>query len=68
MGSTTDFRCKQCHALLAKHDAGGLCIRRGDLQATITGGQFTVSITCYRCKTLSVVTSPSRAPAPKTAA
>ena len=68
MGSTTDFRCKQCHALLAKHDAGGLCIRRGDLQATITGGHFTVAITCYRCKTLSVVTSPSRTFAPQTAA
>ena len=67
MGSTTDFRCKQCQALLAKHDSDGLCIRRGDLQATVTGSHFTVSVTCYRCKTLSVVTSPSRAPTPKTA-
>jgi phage FluMu protein Com len=66
MGSTTDFRCKQCQALLAKHDSDGFCIRRGDLQATVTG-QFTVSVSCYRCKTLSVVTSASRAPAPKTA-
>lgn len=68
MGSTTDFRCRQCQALLAKHDAGGLCIRRGDLQATVTGSQFTVSIACYRCKALSVVTSASRASAPQTAA
>lgn len=68
MGSTTDFRCKQCQALLAKRDADGLCIRRGDLQAAVTGAQFTVAVTCYRCKTLNVAASPSRAPAANTAA
>jgi phage FluMu protein Com len=68
MVSTKDFRCKQCQALLAKHDSDGLSIRRGDLQATVSGNGFTVSFTCYRCQSLSVVTTASRAPASKTAA
>ena len=28
--NTTDCRCKNCQALLAKHDRDGLSIRRGD--------------------------------------
>lgn len=38
MGSPlTELRCKQCNALLAKNDRDGLSIRRGELQATVTG-------------------------------
>ncbi|MBI5531805.1 MAG: hypothetical protein HY898_03760 [Deltaproteobacteria bacterium] len=55
-----DFRCKKCRALLAKHDSDGLAIRRGDMQTTVTGTDFTVSVTCYRCRTLNVVTSSMR--------
>ncbi len=55
--STTDCRCKNCQALLAKRDLDGLTIRRGDMQTTVTGGDFTVSVTCYRCKALNVITS-----------
>lgn len=52
-----EVRCKLCNALLAKYDRDGLSIRRGEMQATITGSDFTLSATCYRCKTLNVVTS-----------
>jgi phage FluMu protein Com len=55
--STIDYRCKKCGALLAKRDDNGLSIRRGDMQTIITGTDFTVAVTCYRCKTLNVVTS-----------
>jgi len=62
--STTDIRCKQCSALLAKRDRDGLSIRRGDMQTTVTGGDFTVAVTCYRCRALNVVTSrPAQPPA-----
>jgi phage FluMu protein Com len=61
--STFDCRCKTCQAMLAKHDRDGLTIRRGDMQTTVTGADFTVSVTCYRCKTLNVVAS-SRKPTP----
>lgn len=61
--TNTDCRCKQCQALLAKHDRDGLSIRRGDMQTTVTGSDFTVAVTCYRCKTLNVVTPP-RKPTP----
>jgi len=61
--STTDCRCKHCQALLAKHDRDGLTIRRGDMQTTVTGADFTVAVTCYRCKTLTVLASP-RTPTP----
>jgi len=53
--STTDLRCKHCNTLLAKQDRDGLSIRRGALQATITGTDTTVSVTCYRCQTLNVL-------------
>lgn len=49
-----ECRCKSCDALLAKHDRDGLSIRRGAMQTTVTGTDFTVSITCYRCRTLNV--------------
>ena len=52
---STDLRCKHCHTLLAKQDRDGLSIRRGTLQATITGADTTVSVTCYRCSTLNVM-------------
>jgi phage FluMu protein Com len=61
--NTTDCRCKNCQALLAKHDRDGLSIRRGDMQTTVTGADFTVAVTCYRCKTLNVLASP-RKPTP----
>jgi phage FluMu protein Com len=56
--TSTEFRCKQCQALLAKQDRDGLSIRRGDMQTTVTGTDFTVAVTCYRCKTPNVATSP----------
>jgi len=51
-----DVRCSGCSALLARIDRGGLCIRRGDLEACIDGC-FDASLTCYRprCKRLNVV-------------
>ena len=52
---STALRCKQCNTLLAKQDRDGLAIRRGTLQATITGADATVSVTCYRCQTLNVL-------------
>jgi len=61
--TTTDCRCKNCQALLAKHDRDGLTIRRGEMQTTVTGADFTVAVTCYRCKTLNVLAS-SRTPTP----
>jgi phage FluMu protein Com len=61
--TSTEFRCKHCQALLAKQDRDGLSIRRGDMQTTVTGTDFTVAVTCYRCKTLNVATSP-RKPTP----
>jgi hypothetical protein len=60
MAPTTEFHCKQCRALLAKHDRDGMCIRRGDLQAVISGADFSVAVTCYRCRTLNLVASAAR--------
>jgi phage FluMu protein Com len=51
----TDIRCKQCNSLLAREDRDGLCVRRGDMQLIVSGAQFAVSVTCYRCRTLNVV-------------
>jgi phage FluMu protein Com len=51
----TDIRCKHCNSLLAREERDGLCIRRGDMQLIVSGAQFTVSVTCYRCRTLNVV-------------
>ena len=53
--NTHECRCKQCSALLAKRDLDGVTIRRGEMQTTVTGGDFTVSVTCYRCHTLNVL-------------
>lgn len=61
---TTNFRCKHCNALLAKLEGGGVCIRRNDLQVTTSGSDFTVSVCCYRCKTLNVLMSPTATPPP----
>lgn len=52
---STELRCKQCRTLLAKREPDGLAIRRGTLQATISGVDATVSVTCYRCLTLNVM-------------
>ena len=51
-----DVRCDACGALLARIDTGGLCIRRGDLEARIEG-RFQAHLTCYRprCKRLNRV-------------
>lgn len=56
MSSPHEIRCKHCHSLLAKHDRDGLAIRRGPLQAIVTGS-FSVAITCYRCQALNVLSS-----------
>lgn len=61
--SSVDCRCKNCQALLAKNDRDGITIRRGDMQATVTGADFTFAVTCYRCQTLNVLAQP-RKPAP----
>jgi len=66
MRPTTDCRCKHCQALLARRELDGLTVRRGDMQTTVTGTEFTVSVTCYRCKTLNVLTS-VRKPTPAVA-
>lgn len=52
----TEVRCKSCGTLLAKTEAAGLTIRRGDLQATIDGA-FRATLVCYRprCRTLNIV-------------
>ena len=65
--TSTECRCKSCGALLAKRDHDGVSIRRGELQTTITG-DFTVSVTCYRCRTLNVVTWRPSTPPPAAAA
>lgn len=60
----TDIRCKHCGTLLARQDRDGLTIRRGEMQVTVAGTDFTVSLTCYRCGTLNVATAaPTRAAA-----
>jgi phage FluMu protein Com len=61
--STIPCTCKRCNALLARLDRDGLCIRRNDLQVVVTGDSV-VSVTCYRCKTLNVLSS--RTPSPST--
>lgn len=50
----TELRCKHCQALLAKREHDGLTIRRGGLQATITGVALAIALTCYRCDALNV--------------
>lgn len=72
--STHECRCARCDALLAKREPSGLVLRRGDLQATVTGGDFSVSVSCYRCRLPNLVTAlraappaPWRSPPPSTA-
>lgn len=60
----TDCRCKACNVLLAKLDRDGLSIRRNDLQLVVTGDSV-VAVTCYRCKTLNVLTASCK-PTPPT--
>ncbi len=62
--TTIDCRCKSCGALLARRDADGLSVRRGEFQLAITG-EFTATVSCYRCKTLTIVSS--RPPSPPSA-
>ena len=58
----TDIRCKRCGTLLARKEADGLSIRRGEMKATVAGTDFTVSVTCYRCSTPNIATAaPARA-------
>lgn len=54
--NSREIRCKSCGILLAKTDANGMTVRRGDLQATFDG-DFHASLVCYRssCKTLNVI-------------
>ena len=51
-----DWRCSSCGVLLAKIADNGLTIRRGELQATMSG-EFHASLVCYRprCRTLNVL-------------
>lgn len=60
--STHECRCARCDALLAKREPSGLVLRRGDLQATVTGGDFSVSVSCYRCRLPNLVTALRTAP------
>lgn len=61
-----EVRCTSCRILLAKiDDAGNLTVRRGDLEATVSGS-FRASIVCYRtsCRHRNVVDlTPSVQPA-----
>lgn len=65
-GASRDIRCPGCGALLARVEGGGICIRRGGLQATFTGDVH-AALVCYQpgCRRLTVVatTSPGRAAA-----
>ena len=63
--TTHDCRCKNCQALLARRDLDGLTSRRGEMQTTVTGADFTVSVTCYRCQSLNVL-APPRPAGPRT--
>jgi len=56
MGTPRDIRCKSCNILLGRVDDSGLTIRRGDLQATMSG-EFHASMVCYRsrCRQLNVL-------------
>ena len=67
ISTPNECRCKSCGALLAKRDPDGISIRRGDLHATIVG-DFTASVSCYRCRTLNVVISRSTPPTAPAAA
>jgi phage FluMu protein Com len=66
--TTADCRCSTCGALLAKRDHQALSIRRGSFQTTVTGTDFTVAMSCYRCSALNVLASrakpPTSTPAP----
>lgn len=55
-----DIRCRQCYALLAKRDRDALLIRRGPMQTTVTGTDFTIEVICYRCSTRNVAAFRSR--------
>jgi hypothetical protein len=42
-----EVRCSNCGALLAKREPAGMTIRRGDLEAILTGA-FQMTLRCYR--------------------
>jgi ribosomal protein S27E len=50
-GQNVDVRCFVCGALLAKRDADGVCIRRGEMHTRVRGSDVSVQIRCYRCRT-----------------
>lgn len=58
---STDCRCKNCFALLAKVGPDGLSIQRSDMQTTVTGGGSTVTMVCYKCGAPNVVVLPGGA-------
>ena len=57
--TATDCRCKACNALLAKQACNALSIRRGRIETRVSGADFAVGITCYRCHAFNVFTSTS---------
>jgi len=58
MSTSSRITCKRCNTQLASRDPDGLSICRGGLEATITGA-FTVSIRCYRCSAVNVLSAPA---------
>lgn len=58
-----EVRCSHCSALLAKHEPAGMTIRRGDLEAVLSG-TFRVTLRCYRpyCRQRTVVDHSDRGP------
>jgi hypothetical protein len=53
-GVNSEVRCSACGALLGIREAGGLSIKRGDLQAVVSG-DFQVALLCWRrsCRKLN---------------
>ena len=49
-----DARCKNCSVLLARIEDSTLVIKRGDLQANISG-DYRAELICYRCRGLNVL-------------
>ncbi len=58
---STDVRCKSCSALLAKRDPSALTIRRGSMEVTLSGSDFELAVTCYRCRAVSRLSAALRA-------
>ncbi len=53
---SSEFRCPECGALLGVRNVSGFNIKRGDMQAAISG-DFQLSIVCWRsrCQKLTVL-------------